>query len=366
MTERYKDGASRRAGIKHRKSPVLPTPPGSGTLRYRPPGWNGGDPTLASSFPGYTVRTITGPGTMTLTNGVDYYLEMGTVNYSGDQRIWIEGGRNIVLVGGHINYTNTSGDGFNSSFQFQGGDPGATVHIEGVRIQNQPNGFTLKTPKFVQLQNIHAFLADGSGTGHPDIIQVWSGYKAQGIRIHRFTGYSGHTYFADHTDDSGSANFGLYTPVFWELRDVDLHHVNGSGSAFWLGSPNHAVFRGDNLWLETSTEPSGNRRDLGDILRIYGLQYPPVDPNLGFSAQFRIYDTDGTTVLYTSPTNPTSGAPGDIGRLQGHWFRYADNPRLANIAWRCQKAPTSAGADANGNFVPASSVGANYVSPRYI
>jgi hypothetical protein len=341
---------------------VEPTPVGN-KLRWKPPGWNGNEPTLPSSYPGYQVKSVTKDGTVSLTNGVDYVLEVDA-SYSGGGRIWVQGGRNIVVVGGEIDYANSSGDGFNSSFQFEGGDDGAIVHVEGFLTKNQPNGFTLKAPKMFQFQNIHCDLRDGSGQGHPDLIQVWSGYKAKGIRINRWTGYSGYTYFSDFTDDKGPAQFGSETPGFWELYDVDMHHVNGQGLGNWMGSPNHAVWKGKNLWLETSTEPTGNRRDMGDQLRQYGLQYPPTSPP-GYGAQYQIFDTDGTTLLYTSPVNPQGGAPGDIGRLQGQYLRYINNPRLT-AEWRCQKAPVSAGADANGNFVPAATVGPNYRSPGYV
>jgi hypothetical protein len=340
-----------------------PEPIPAGTLRWKPPGWNGGDPTKASSYPGYEVRRVTSAGTTSLSNGRDYFLEID-VNYSGDQRVWIQGGRNIVCMGAEIDYTNSSGDGFNSSLQFEGGDDGAIVHVEGARIKNQPNGFTLKAPKMFQFQNIHTDLRDGSGSGHPDLIQVWSGAKAKGIRVHKWTGYSGFTYFSDFTDDKGPSQFGSETPSFWELYDVDMHHVNGQGLGNWMGSPNHAVWKGSNLWLETSTEPTGNRRDMGDQLRQHGLQYPPIS-GPGYGARYEIFGTDGTTSLYKSPPNPQGGAPGDIGRLQGQYLRYLDNPRLT-AEWRCQIAPTSVGADANGNFVPASKVGVGYKSPGYV
>jgi hypothetical protein len=336
--------------------------PPVGTLRWKPPGWNGEDPTLPSSFPGFQVRDITRDGTVSLTNGVDYFLKVNA-DYSGGGRIWCQGGRNIVAIAGEVDYTNSSGDGFNSSMQFEGGDDGATVHVEGVRVKNQPNGFTLKAPKMFQFQNIHTDLRDGSGTGHPDLIQVWSGAKAKGIRIDHWSGWSGFTYFSDFVDD-GSKPFGTETPGFWELYNVDIHNVNGQGLGNWMGNPNVAVWKGSNLWLETSTEPDGNRRDMGDQLRQYGLQYPP-PTGPGFGAQYQIYAADGTSLLYTSPPNPQGGAPGDIGRLQGQYLRYVNNPRMT-AEWRTQKAPVSAGADANGNFVPAAKVGVGYKSPGYV
>jgi hypothetical protein len=333
-----------------------PEPPPTGDkLRWKPPGW--------PDYAGYQTRAVTSAGTVSLSSGVDYILKLD-VAFQGDTRVWVQGGRNIVVIGGAVNYTNTSGDGFNSSLQFEGGDPGATVHVEGVHLKNIPNGFTLKTPRYVQIQNCRVECRDGSGQGHPDIVQVWSGHKCPGIRIHRGSFWSGFTYLSDFTDDKGPAQFGSETPGSWELYDVDMHHVNGQGLGNWMGSPQHAVWKGSNLWLETSTEPTGNRRDMGDQLRQHGLQYPPAS-GPGYGARYEIFDTDGTTSLYKSPPNPQGGAPGDIGRLQGQYLRYLDNPRLT-AEWRCQIAPVSAGADANGNFVPASKVGVGYKSPGYV
>jgi hypothetical protein len=340
-----------------------PEPPPAGALMWRPPpGWNGNEPEDYHSFPTYKVTEVKRDGTVSLANGTDNFLIVDAT-YQGGGRIWVQGGRHIVAIAGEVDYTNTSSDGFNSSFQFEGGDDGAIVHVEGFRIKNQPNGFTLKAPKMFQFQNIHCDLRDASGQGHPDLIQVWSGYKAKGIRIHKWSGWSPFTYFSDFVDD-GSKPFGTETPGFWELYDVDMHHVNGQGLGNWMGSPLHAVWKGRNLWLETSTEPDGNRRDMGDQLRQHGLQYPPAT-GPGFGAQYQIFDTDGSRLLYTSPPNPQGGAPGDIGRLQGQYLRYLGNPRMT-AEWRTQKAPASVGADANGNFVPASKVGVGYKSPGYV
>jgi len=350
---------------------VAAAPPATGTLRYQPPGWNGGDPTLASSFPTFTVRNITGPGTYNFTAGVDYYLEMSELAWSGNQRIILNGGRHLVLVGGGITYMNTAADGGDVSIQIDGGTVGGIVHLEGLNIVNLPNGITVRTPRTVQLQNSRIRLKiwdDNSSIGHPDLIQVWlqanGNPRCAGIKLHRCSMWSGFTYLSDFTDEVGTT--GAETPAFWEIYDCDFHGIpptNGSvpsiGLNHWMGHPDFAVFRGSNVWFETSWASVSQRRDLGDQLRQHGEQYTPKH------AGYQILDVDGT-VLYTQAAGIASGEPGTIGTLQGHRLIYHLNPLLADIEYTTQIAPVSVGADANGNFCSASVPGANYVSPLYL
>lgn len=349
---------------------AAPTPPpgGGGTLRWSPPpGWNGGDPTLKSSFPTYQERTITGPGTLSLTNGVDYYIHMGALAWSGNQRIVISGGRHIVLCGGAITYTNSPSDGGDVGLQIDGGTPGGIVHLEGIKITNQPNGFTIRTPRIVQIQNCWVRVKvyqDNTSIAHPDLVQVWmqnNGNPGPNIRINRCSFYSGFTYLTDFTDESGVQ--GDESP-HWELYDLDMHGIPPDSGAVpliglnnWMGHRN-SIWEGDNLWLETSYESSGNRRDLGDQLRQRGLQYSVTQEG------YQILDAAGT-VLYTQAINVQSGAPGDIGRTAGHRLVYHLDPNAANIEWKWGVPSTSDGADSAGNFCSAAIPGANYISPLY-
>ncbi len=107
---------------------------------------------------------------------------------------------------------------------------------------------------------------------------------------------------------------------------------------------------------------------MGDQLRQFGGQYNlPKDPSGLASAQYQIFDANNN-LLFTSPFPPGGNPGGTTGRAQGHRLRYVDraeHPGLDGIEWRTQKPTVGDGADANGNFVPAASVGASYVSPGY-
>lgn len=341
-------------------------PPPVGDLRFKPPGWNGGDPTLASSFPGYKVQAITGPATYNLDNSTDYFLDWGDFSFTGKGNIVLNGGRNLVCVGGAVTHTNSSGDGGDDGILIEGGAAGATVHLEGLKLLDVVNGFTVRTPRFVTLQNIHIAVRgfqDNASLAHPDLIQVWTGNKCPGIRVHRFTGYSRFTFFSDFTDATVAQR-----PEFWELHDVDLHGRppwndqagRPDGLNLWMGYAPEATWRGSNCWFETTYESSGNRRVLGSHLRQFSGGSPTAH------AGYTIYNQAGVGV-FTAPVGFNGGSPGDIGRTQGDRLVYTDDPRQPrmDLEWRCQKPTAADGADANGNFVPAGLVGAGYRSPGY-
>jgi hypothetical protein len=222
------------------------------------------------------------------------------------------------------------------------------------------NGVTVRTPRLVQLENVRIWAHSSSTSSlHPDVIQVWRGHRSAGIRLHRFTAYSNFTYFSDLTDIASP--YGVNAPVSWDLYDVDLHPINNAGLNNWMGAPQNAVFRGSNLWLETSVDSAGNRRDLGDQLRQFGEQYATKH------AGYRIFDANGN-LLYTQQCGIASGAPGDVGRIRGHRLRYLDDPLhpgLKGIEWRAQLPSTADGADGNGNFASGSLVGTGYDAPGY-
>ena len=313
-------------------------PPPSNKLKWAPP---------ALTSP--STVNVSSPGTYNLTGDSVVNLNL---SFSGRNRITLAGGRHIRIIGGQIDYANTANDDGDSSLQIEGGDPNGIVHIEGLRITNLPNGITLKTPRLVRVQNCHikvGIFQNNFGLGHPDVIQVWRGFKSAGIQVHRLTAHSPFTFLCDFTDEPGVV-IGSQTPAFWELHDVDMHGPTALNN--WMGSPAHAVWKGSNCWLETSTTDSGQRRDLGDQLRQFGEQYSPKH------AGYQILDPAGA-VLYTQQPGVASGAPGTIGTVQGHVLRYLQSahPNLT-LEWRCQLPP-------GGEFVPASSVGAGYVSPGY-
>ena len=309
---------------------VTPPPPPRVRLRWRPP-----------ATPGNIVN-ITQPGTYTFPSGQDVLIKPNVTSSTGG-RIELRGGRHRVIIGGHAKLTGGTDP---IGILVEAGDEGGETHIEGMYFETV-NALTFRTNQQVTIENCHAKVADAAA--HADLMQSWKGQKSKGIRVHRFTGHSAFTFLSDLTDEPGVV-FGTYTPAFWELYDVDLHGPQGLVN--WMGSPAHCVWRGDNLWLETSFEASGQRRSLDDQLRQHGEQYAPK------YAGVQILDAAGTLLFTGAQGGTPAQAPGDIGKLPGHWLRYHQNPRLT-MTWKWGVPP-------DGEFVPAATVGVNYVSPGYL
>lgn len=291
-------------------------------------------PRPAGTFEEIVVRA---PGTYPANPvaGRNYRFTIDVTSTSGG-RVVLQGGRHRLVVGARIDIT---GGNDPIALLIEGGDTGGITHIEGCYLRSV-NGVTVRTNQTVQLVNNHVRVAGAAE--HADVIQAWAGAKCPGIRVDGLTAHSEFTFLSDLTDEPGVVH-GTYTPGSWDLHNVDLHGPNALNN--WMGSPQHAVWRGDNLWLETSTDSTGQRRDLGDQLRQHGEQYVPKH------AGYQILDA-ADRILYTQSENVASGAPGETGRTAGHWLRYHLNPRLT-MTWRWGVPP-------GGEFVPAWTTGPNY------
>lgn len=143
-----------------------------------------------------TLTVGTGGGTFNLTAGQDYLIRIPqTVSALGGVRL--VGGRNIVLIGGHITipYAGTAPTINDRRALYLAGQTG-TVHIEGLLIDNTggdlSEGIQINAPDAtIQLQNlritgVHARDQIGFTDNHPDIIQAWGGAKE--LRIDRLSG----------------------------------------------------------------------------------------------------------------------------------------------------------------------------------
>jgi chitodextrinase len=339
-----------------------PPPPSGNALRWSPPGYDGsGDPRDPVNYPGYkVVDAPTTYGALSLDDNTDYFVKLGNAQWSsissGRSSISINGGRNVVIIGGSINFTATNNLDDESALIINDGNSNGIVHIEGVNIKSV-NGITIRTQRTVQIENVRIEVRawhDDYSTGiHPDLVQVWDRGPSK-IRQHRFTGYSPY---------SGIPTL-LQDPAYWYRYDVDIHAVAKLTGGLpdinpvqYLGAKTEYV--GDNLWAETGYYSSTVRRKLDDVL----IGYAATGTQTQMATPYEISGVDGES--YVSPASPTGGnAPYPLGSRQGDRITFARNS-LINEAWTQGKPPASAGADANGNFVPASLVGTGYVSPGY-
>ncbi len=141
------------------------------------------------------------PVTITLGEGVtsntldktkDYIVKLPAKRKVG--ATILEGGRNIVIIGGYITVpTGNKPQDINSRAIYIKNAEG-TVHIEGVLIDNSGNsdfdGIAICAPSaVVQIQNCRIMGLTGLFKGtHSDIVQPWGGVKE--LRIDRLTGSS--------------------------------------------------------------------------------------------------------------------------------------------------------------------------------
>ena len=364
-----------------------PPPPTTGLLKWAPPGWNGGAPLLASSFPGYTVVNLPQThGQLNLQDiNTDYYLIWGHPQWSSNPNITnpmshtalvINGGRNVVVIGGEMTCTSTNTADDIRCIVFTGGNPAGIKHIEGIRFNKTVNAITINSPGTFRFQNCrfsanYIFQDDfltGNGfpsTGaHADIIQTWGGGPT--IQMHRVTGYS---------DFTGLTILEGTNPVKWESHDVDIHAMPPQpnsitptlplrmGNNKYFGFEHVTVHESTNCWFETGWWSASSRRNLYE-----GFSY---ETGSGTEEGFELHPGPGLSgTVYTSPDplpdgfNPTF-SPADLGKRQGDFITWARAALLVNEKWSFGVPTVADGADANGNFVPAALAGAGYVPPGY-
>jgi hypothetical protein len=343
---------------------------GSPKLRWSPPGFIGGNPRDPANFPGYTViGPYTSYAEITLNDNTDYFLQLGNAAWSRPPTwgewgtsIHIMGGRNVVCIGGAITFDpNPPGAGDMSAFLIDDGNPAGIVHIEGVNVPFAWNGVTVRTDRRIQLQNMRIHLENwGADPNHCDIIQTWDRGPCIGLRIHRMSAESSFTSF------SVIYNLPADNPLDWEMHDVDLRpSVRPSDGLrhlgnVWMGNPAISNWHGSNLWYDPGQNWDGSIADLGDVCREYSA-----GNTTPMAAAYEIYD-ENDTLVYTSPLDPTQGATSPYGTRQGDYMRFDRMPLLTGLQWNAIRPTVADGADANGNFVPASLVGTGYVAPGYI
>ena len=262
-----------------------------------------------------TIAVGPSGGQFDLQSGRDYVVKVGEV--SGPVRL--VGGRNIVLIGGHITIPWAGADASISSRLglYLKGQTG-TVHVEGLLIDNAggdlTEGIQINAPDaIVQIENcrikgIHARDEVNFTDNHPDLIQPWGGVKA--LRVDRFTGSSDYQGIL-LKEDAGP------------IGSADLRRLNiiGQPTARYLFIQYSFIpVNLDNVWLSPAKD------------RFHGIGktvWP--DDSGGYPRQAQV-EADGT-VWWPTPV----GIDGFI----------------------------STGVPPNGDFVPDGLAGPGYQSPGY-
>jgi hypothetical protein len=155
----------------------------TGALRWAPPTLV--EPKTITLGTGYTHTTL-------LTNR-DYIVKLPATKKVGGT--WIDGGHNVVIVGGYITVPQgSSSASANETTALSIKGATGTVHVEGVLIDGSGggefDGVTINAPEAtVQLENLRIIgVRGGYEHVHADVLQPWGGVKD--LRIDRLTGRS--------------------------------------------------------------------------------------------------------------------------------------------------------------------------------
>jgi hypothetical protein len=107
------------------------------------------------------------------------------------RELWIEGGRNVVVIGGHITVDELGADTpyqDNTGVKVRSGAASGTVHLEGLLVEGRylGDGIAIATQRNVQIENVRVERAHDNVKGaHADCIQVQQGVGR--LRMDRFT-----------------------------------------------------------------------------------------------------------------------------------------------------------------------------------
>jgi hypothetical protein len=273
---------------------------------------------------------LTNPITVTVTNGNrrqfldnarDYRL---VIAEPLKRELWIEGGRNVVVLGGRISIDDLGTDSSyddNTAVKVRGGDPSGTVHIEGLLVDGAyvADGIAIATARDVQIQNVRIDRAhEGIKDAHADCVQVQQGVGE--LRIDTFTCTTERQgiFLGDHGGDIAGA----------DLRRVNINGAPGK-HLIWQTTPSYPVDLSE-VWLGMAR---GSR------------------PWAPFG--FWVYpQRDGRTIAGGRDVNRRAVVSRDGKRL---WFVGS------KISGLVRKAPPG-----RGDFVPIGRVGSAYASPGYM
>ena len=255
-----------------------------------------------------------------LDNARDYRL---TITEHLNRELWIEGGRNVVVIGGHITIDqlgSASSYQDNTAIKVRYGDPAGTVHLEGILIDGPyvNDGIVTATSRNLQIQNVRVERAyDMIKNGHADCFQSQLGVGH--LRVDRFTCSTQRQGFflGDHDGPIRSA----------DLRNVNMYSAYGY-HMLWQTTPSFAMNLA-NVWLAVAPN-STTQYTFGFWV------YPQVD---GRTAS-------GTIDLNRRAVLATDG--------QSLWFVGS------NITGTVRK-----GVPSSGDFVTRSAIGTAYASPGY-
>jgi len=270
-----------------------------------------------------TIVLGTGKTSTTLDTTKDYIIKLPTSLKTGSTTII--GGRNIIMIGGHITIppTDPTADPDLDRRAVYLKNNVGVVHIEGLLIDGtgggEMDGIAINSPlSTVQLQNLRIVGVKGTdSTMHADVVQPWGGVKE--LRIDKLTGES---YYQ-----------GLFIPV--DQNSITKTTVLNTN----LRAYGQAYGGGGGGYMLTLTK-------YGCSTYAVKLENVYVEPRPGRQLNKSVWPDINTA--------STQGCKVNIAGNTANW------PTLTQI-----EGSVVGNAPPNGDFVPAVAVGLRYSSPGY-
>ncbi|WP_298459322.1 hypothetical protein [uncultured Cellulomonas sp.] len=206
-----------------------------------------------------TIEVKEGNREFHLDRDKDYVLEMPDEPLDVRGGLVVNGGRNVVVIGGEIRITR-SGDRAQEirGLYFRGQE--GTVHAEGLLITGDELGEGINLDQrrgaMVQLQNIRVETVHGEKEGqHADVLQTWAGPAE--LRVDKLTGYT--TYQGlfllprQFTDED---------PERFDLRRVNIRGADDAAYMLWRDGEDWPIDVQD-VWVAPAEED--NRTEDDDV-----------------------------------------------------------------------------------------------------
>ncbi len=254
-------------GVGHISPPHVTHHPGP-SARRAPLTWA---PPALSHPTTIDVKRGLDPDVLNLSTDKDYVLKMPATVDRGT--IEINGGHNVVLIGGQItvpstaNQTDNAADDTDTAIYVKGST--GTVHIEGLLLNGQGktmfDGIDTNAPRaIVQVENVRMTGLWGSAdTEHADAIEPWGGARA--LRVDNLTAigdYQGLTV----KPALGSVGLGQYQNVDLTAKAYPptlASKSHGGGIMLWLTNGSRCTttpMRLSHIYIDNETDriPTGS------------------------------------------------------------------------------------------------------------
>ena len=276
-----------------------------------------------------TVAVPNGFTHLNLSTSRDYILTLPAGGKTG--ALWIDGGHNVVLIGGQITIPSTADqtdngvDNTDTAIYVKGAT--GTVHIEGVLIHGETDvmfdGIDINAPEAtVQIENVRMTGVWGSDrTEHADAIQTWGGVKD--LRV-------------DHLSADGDYQGLTIAPDTGPTESAEIENVDLTVDPTPPELASVTTGGGHMIWMTTGDQTCSS--------------YP-----ITLSS---VYIADNRSGLPRSNTvwPEAGGSLACAGVLSGAHVTWPSLPVTGGV---------TLGAPPDGQFVPAGAVGIGYTSPGY-